>query len=255
MYVNPFTTYLDALMHLASTGNSDLERAKKGFERVRGMVDAKGLLAADMASVETRFRNGGIPPTVYVIVENGVAPIRREISFYLPVIVPRKGGGVHGQFAAASFPTLERQESGYSHIQLRSGGRSLGRTKLLASMDAIVAREFRHELPITIVRTISATAARGVARHGARKEHGAGADLAMAIYDLVAARADLRTWLSLPKEFQFSRLSRPANGRLSLMDEHGQKIVTLDLPDAEMVLVYVKSPSRGAVAAQVIKLR
>ncbi len=257
-YVNPFTVYLDGLLSLAAGGNSDLERAKKNFERTLGMVGAKDLLAADLESVEKRYGTGRVPPTVYVVIENGMAPVRREISFFLPIIapVPRKGGRVkvYGQFVSASFPRLEFQPAPYRHFDLRAGGESLGRTQLLCSMDAVIGREFKHELPIIFARTLAATTARALARYRAAKEEGIWADFGMLLYDVAVARADLRTWLTLPKEFQFARFPAPAR-KLDIFADNGQKIVTLDLPQAQMTLVYVKTPSRGVVSVQVIKLR
>ena len=258
VYVNPFTVYLDGLVFLATgSGGGDLERAKKDFERVKGMVNAGAWLDADLAAVDARYANATLAPAVYVVVENGMAPKRREIAINVPIPAEPV------LLVSVSFPVLTLQPRPYDWLEVRSGDQVLARTEVLASMDAVIAREFKHDLPLLIIRTILSTVLKTAGQYGAEqlgRQRGdpllaISALLAAAAYGAVTSRADLRSWLTLPKEFQFARLPRPLSGELSLTDGQGNRMVTVELPDAELALVYVKVPSRGSVAAQVIKLR
>jgi hypothetical protein len=115
VYVNPFTVYLDGLVFLATgSGGGDLERAKQDFERVKAMVGAPAWLDADLAAEDARYANEPLPPTVHVIVEHGVAPVRREIALNLPVPTDRV------ILVSAAFPVLEFQPRPYERFEARA---------------------------------------------------------------------------------------------------------------------------------------
>ena len=52
-YVNPFTVYLDGLFFMADAADgSDLERARKSFERVVGFAPDNNYVKQDLATVD-----------------------------------------------------------------------------------------------------------------------------------------------------------------------------------------------------------
>jgi hypothetical protein len=122
-------------------------------------------------------------------------------------------------------------------------------------MESIVATEFKQHLSALTARTVAATVAKGVAQYQMRKRMGDVGLIAGAIYSIVSTRADLRTWQSLPRDFQFARLPHPGTATLEVSNPLGSDRVTVPLPAGEVLLVYVKAPSGGALRAQIIKLR
>jgi hypothetical protein len=68
--------------------------------------------------------------------------------------------------------------------------------------------------------------------------------LAMTAVNASTNIADTRTWLTLPKEFQYARLATPADRKLTLTAGTQTKTITLD-PGAVNV-VYVKSVSTSS---------
>src|SRR5271154_1144855 len=58
-YVNPFTVYLDGLFFMTDAAdNSDLERARKSFERVTGMAPDNSYVKEDLTMVDNLINNG-----------------------------------------------------------------------------------------------------------------------------------------------------------------------------------------------------
>jgi len=103
-YVNPFTVYLDGLFFMADAADgSDLERARKSFERVLGFDPDNEYVKQDLAMVNDLINGKPLPPTTYVIFETGCAPIRNQIRIDIPTFWPQM------PYLGAAFPTLKPQ--------------------------------------------------------------------------------------------------------------------------------------------------
>jgi len=104
-YVNPFTVYLDGLFFMAdAVDGSDLERARKSFERVVGFDPDNKYVKQDLAMVEGVINGKPLPPTTYVIFETGCAPVRDQIRIDVPLFLVSKAS-----YVGAAIPTLKPQ--------------------------------------------------------------------------------------------------------------------------------------------------
>jgi hypothetical protein len=118
---------------------------------------------------------------------------------------------------------------------------------LVASMDSVVALDFKNEWPSILTKTILATATKASIDAVLQKqmEDQAGPTgallfrLATAVTQMAINIADTRTWRSLPKEFHYARLPTPADRQLTLSVGAAAQALTLE-PVAVQV-VYVKS--------------
>jgi len=116
-------------------------------------------------------------------------------------------------------------------------------------MDSVVAQEFENELPIIITRTLISAGSKALAQYAlyeATKDSGSlGTFLIIAgtIYQAAMNQADLRTWITLPKQFQIARLPTPEDRRLALLPEGGGGKLEVDLVPGLINVVYVKSNS------------
>ena len=204
-YVNPASVYLDGLFSMAqATGSSDLERSRNSFERVRVMAGESKFIQQDLETLKQIINGQPIPATTYVFFETGEAPEREEIRIDLPLflIIP----GV--PYVGAAFPALRYRGNYLSTLNVSHSGTTES-TELLASIDAVVAREFKNELPIIITKTLIASAIKAGATYGAysgvtnggRKNAEAGLAVLIAgsIFQIAMNQADLRTWTTLPK--------------------------------------------------------
>ena len=266
-YVNPFTVYLDGLYFLANAADaSDLERAHKSLERVVSFAPDNIYVKQDLAATEAVMAGQPLAPVTYVIFETGCAAERGQIRIDIPIIVSKVS------YVGAAIPTLKLQDNFTPSLTVVANGTNVV-TAPVASVDGVIATDFKNELPVVITKTIAATVVKAVAAYAANEAaRQAGGDLgglfaqvATAAYQLAVNIADTRTWTTLPKEFQVARLPTPADGKLDLSTPNGMKVsvtlntavngskVDLTSPNTQATLaptrgvnvVYVKSITAG----------
>jgi len=241
-YVNPFTVYLDGLFFMTQAADgSDLERARKSFERALAFAPDNPYIRADLEAIENLFRGKPLPPTTYVIFETGRAPVRDQIRIDVPILFTRVS------YIGAAFPVLEFQGDYLAHLEVSAQGKTQ-RTALVSSMDRIIAQDFNNELPAIITKTIAAAIAKGAAAYAintaaGRQDEALGllAQFLTAAFQAAVNIADLRTWTTLPKEFHVCRLPTPPDRRIELIAPGTGQKVSVDLIDGTINLVYVKS--------------
>lgn len=305
-YVNPFTTFLDALVftHQAADA-SDLERARKSWERVLNFAPDNPYVREDYIAAEPDLQTASAPqvtsqslidntsPTsanppaeaaaeaastepaavatadtpavaadtvvapvapvaqplppaphgiTYVIFENGSAPYRDQTRIDIPLFL------VTGRisYVGMALPKLERVSGQLGRLQITSGGASYT-TATVASMDSVVALDFKNEWPSILTKTLISTATKATIDAIIQKqiEDQGGAALGLLAKVATAAIqasvniADTRTWRSLPKEFAYARIPTPADRQLTLATPGLAQTVALE--PAAVQVVYVKS--------------
>jgi len=256
-YVNPFTVYLDGLVCMANPGSgADLERARKAFQEVNGYVDNK-FVKADLEAIEGVLQQSkAIPPTTYVIFETGSAPIRDQIRIDIPIMV------ISLSYVGAAFPKLKLQEDWLPGLRVTANGTN-ETTALVCSMDSVVGRNFKNELPTIITKTIAATiikAAATTAANEAARQADSTAGIVMksvtAAYQASVNIADLRTWTTLPKEFQVCRVPTPPDRKIELASVNGGPSTTVTVDEGTYNIVYVRSISAsGPLLISQMKLK
>jgi len=246
-YVNPFTVYLDGLIYFAGAASaSDLERARKSFERVTAFAEHNHWVKEDLAILEATVQGTRPGPMTWVILESGRAPVRDQIRIDIPILFARLS------YVGAAFPTLNVQGGQLSSLNVFANGTNQS-TELLASMDSVVARDFKNELPIVITKTIAAAVVKAAASYAANEAaHKEGGELAglfsqigTALFQIAVNIADLRTWTTLPKEFMVCRVPTPPDQKIELQTPGGAQKVIVSLDEGAMNLVYVRSISAG----------
>lgn len=246
-YVNPFTVYLDGLYFLhAGSGASDRERALLSLRRVAQVAGSTPAVTADLALAEAvaAGQPPNQPPLTYVIFETGRAASREQVRLDIPILV------ADVSYVGAAFPQLVFHGDHAPSLTVEAGGERQV-TALVASMDAIIAQDFKNELPAIITKTLISTAAKAAAGWAVsdaarRQDDGLGvlARLVTAAVQAAMNIADTRSWTTLPKEFQVARVNTPANRSVTLTVS-GQAPVTVALIDGVVNVVYVKSVRAG----------
>lgn len=257
-YVNPFTVYLDGLIYSTqATGSSDWEHARKSFERVAAFAGNNRFIKQDLQLIEAGMNGTPLSPMTYVILETGRAPIRDQVRIDIPIIVSRLS------YIGASFPTLQPQGGQLTGLRVVANGTN-ETTEPLASMDAVIGNDFKNELPTVITKTIAATvikaAASYAANEAANKEGGELAGLlsqiSTAVFQIAVNIADLRTWTTLPKQFQVCRIPTPADRKIDLEAVDAAQKVSMTLDEGVINLVFVKSISAsGQMIVSQMKLK
>jgi uncharacterized protein len=255
-YVNPFSVFIDGLFFtaLGETGD-DWERGRKSFSRLASMVPENPYLRDDLEAA-TRAAEGEPPEGVtYVIFETGTAPSRDQVRIEIPTFLVSS----RLAYITAAFPKLVFHDNYISTLTVATSGQVLN-TATIASMDSVVANDFKNEWPVVVTKTLISTATKAIIQAAVQKEveeqsgmvGGLFAAVAMTAINSLTSIADTRTWTSLPKEFQYARLRTPADRELTVSAFGAQK--TLTLGDGSVNIVYVKStsPTSPLLASQFV---
>ena len=244
-YVNPFTVFLNGLYFLYhSEGATDLERSRKSFEQLLVLSPENTYIKQELDRVSDKANNLAFHPITYVIFETGSAPIREQIRIDIPIIISKVS------YVGAAFPRLTFQED-YHYNLLVNAGNEVVPTQTIASMDSIVGQAFKKELPIIITKTLISTIVKATAAYLANEaadEAGTFVALFTRIGTAVAQAAvniaDLRTWTTLPKEFQYCPVLTPADGRLILTTPDGTQSAELIVNPDSFHFIHVRSINR-----------
>lgn len=248
-YVNPYAVFLDGLFYtVLGEDGSDWERGRKSFERVAGMVPENAYAKADFEAA-TMAAEGKAPENVtYVIFETGTAPSRDQLRIDIPTFLVTSKLA----YVGASFPKLVYNDSYLPTLGISVGDSTAYYTSTVASMDSVIANDFKNEWPLVVTKTLITTATKAIVQAAVEKQAedrggmwmGLAAKVVMSGVNAATNIADTRTWTSLPKEFQYARIATPANRELTLSAGETQKTVTLE--PGSVNIVYVKSASPTA---------
>ena len=132
-----------------------------------------------------------------------------------------------------------------SQLDIQVDGQNI-HTQLLADMDGIVAQEFKNELPVVITKTLIAVGTKAAIAYALKrttKDQGWGGlvvSLSTTLYQVASNQADLRTWASLPKQFQYARLPTPKSHQIKLTGP-GQSSHVIELTPSATNFVLVRS--------------
>jgi uncharacterized protein len=256
-YVNPFSVYLDGLLFMATaSGGSDLERARLSLERVCTYAQNNKHVKADLETLNNLLQGRQPSPTTYVIFETGRAPVRDQVRIDIPIIITQVS------YVGAAFPKLEPQADCLYHLNVIANGVT-EQTATVASMDAVIGNDFKNELPIIITKTLASTIAKAAATYAinaaadqADSTVGWFARVLTATYGMAVNIADLRTWTTLPKEFQCCRVGTPADRKIELQVPSSGQRIAVTVGEGTINLIYVKCISAtGPLLVSQMKLK
>jgi hypothetical protein len=247
-FVNPFSDYLQGIFFLAAAeDSSDRERASTAFKRAASMVRDNPYLKQDVAEAD-RVANGmKLTPVTYVIFETGTAPERGQIQVPLPLFLANN----QAPTVVLYFPTIHSRGGQMRSLQVSAAG-GMFNTALVSNMDAVVNQEFKNSLQTQITRMIIGAATKAAIdagiKQGVKNQSPfvqIGVDVASTVYQVEMNQADLRTWRTLPKQFQVARIPTPSDRMLTLLPTDGTAPIPVNLPEGKVNVVYVKSVHAG----------
>lgn len=247
-FVNPFTTYLHGLFFfLNSDDRSDMDKARDSFRRVLGMTPNQQAVEKDLILTEEILNNKTskktLPPTVWVVLENGLGPVKIEQRIDIPMFFEKV------KYVGMALPKLKFRDSAYDSLLVNDSQKTLGQTQTLSSMDRVIQTEFKKDFTGIVTRAVLSTVWKSYAQYRAGAEYGHLGSLGVGLLQYATTQADVRMWTALPKDFQVARVPRPENGVLKLSDPmNGSEVFSVDLPPSQFVIVYVKAPAVGVAA-------
>lgn len=254
-FVNPFATYLHGLLHFLNGQNrSDFEKARQSMKRIVGMVDVSNniYVKKDLQALEKivlgQVQKRQLPPTVWIIFENGLRPELDEVRIDIPLFLGTT------MYSGIAMPKLINQDTAYRFLRVQGSGEGVVETLPISNMDRIIRAEFNSSMPGVLRQAILGA----VFKNSLQYTIGEGlsfidSDLAMvgsllgAFYQISQTEADLRTWSALPKEFQLARLEDVRGKTLCILPPYGQKeIMEIVVPDDHFSLLHIKIPGKNA---------
>lgn len=195
---------------------------------------------------------------VWIWVEDGLCPERREWRLDLPLIyVPYARHYV--LYAGMALPYLEYRTAGADSWTVSAGGNPVAMDEI-ADVDKLTKLEYDVYMRGALAREIT----RVVVKAGAQAAMGIIADnsndwrvkvamrasqAAVAAWALSVTQADTRCWTSLPKRVHALRVDRPADGRIKINASCGT-VAEITLPEGNS-MVFVSKP--GPYAKAVVK--
>lgn len=198
---------------------------------------------------------GGIRPkdSVWIFVEDGLCSRRKEWRIDLPtILIP--GLNRYVLYAGMAFPQLETRPAANAGYTALANGAAIPLVEL-ESVDRLLKTEYdvymrgalTREITRTIVKTGLQIALGVTAEHvndNATRWSLIGSQYAAAAWAAAVTGADIRSWTGLPKTVYACRVSRPANGQLTLKASSGRTTTVSVTPGNS--LVFVRQPATSA---------
>lgn len=247
----PYSTYLQAVQ-FQMTGRQDaLAQATVAFRRVAGMLpeNDRAYAEEDARLAEAASNGGALGSTVFVVVETGMGPWLEEFRLDIPLFIR----GL--PYVGAAFPVLRFKEGAATSFTARAGANAYP-SSLLTDMDRVVGDDFNRRLPAIITMTIVSSATKAIATYLAQRavaEQNPDAAwivaIAGAVYQIGTNNADLRIWLTLPKQVLYARFPAPQDGVVEIELGDGQRIGPIPAELNGTTLVHIRAPRFGAPPA------
>lgn len=247
-YVNPCASLLSALLQREQ---GDTANALVDLRKVLGMIPNNRYLGPLLEEFEASPKPA--EGRVYVLFERGMAPSLEE--FRLTLYTYQQG------VSTFAVPRLVPSPSASSTLRIEAPSTGLKlTTEHLASIESIVATDFKSRLPGIVLRALISLIAKevGTAQINRDSPEGELVFLAANIWKIATSQTDLRTWRTMGSEYQLAVLESPDDGKLtlSLVDPRGgQHLSTeVELPMARTTLLYVRSPSLTGLGVHVMPI-
>lgn len=233
-----------------------VEKANPGFERVRrDLLRMAVYLGAEDDEAAIRAKWGDLPiegdpgaGEVVGFLACGLGPVKRPIEIPIPT---------GHTLTKVAVPDYVRRPNPAVAVELWEGGSRLARSEPVEDVEEIAIRNLRDRIAAVSAKAVARAAAKGVAgeilvRNQDSDSSAVLVALAATLFNLVTEQADLRSWLTLPANFQVLRVELPPGTRdltLRLIGGEGRVLNTTPLGPIEVRAgrrVYFDARSVGA---------
>lgn len=229
-FVNPFTTYISGVYFLL---NGD---AKKGRSLLKesyhmnpknSQIKSDYLLSKKYANSKAKY--------AWIIYENGQGMIKDEINVHVPLFLFTK----KVNYTGIALPKIKERSESYTYLTIQDK-----KTVEICNMDNVIKTEFQKRLPLIVTEAVFNTVIKTWTQYEMQKTGGLVAGLVGTVYQGATNKADVRTWTSLPKTFQSTRVKLTGKP-ISIKDNNGKLIKSIIIPKNKSAMIYVKSDVQG----------
>lgn len=234
--MNPALMYLSGIYFL---NNGEFSDAETYLKRASGMMPNNSFIASDLkyAEKETVPNN-----TVWVFIEDGFAPKLVEKRVSLPIV----SGDVK------SMVTVATSEPKFFNSTIK-----IDVAQDLANVDAMFMTEYNEYRINDTARALTSAVARTALQSSVYNSKNSVAPilgLLSTAYSEITTNADIRTWVTLPKNISVMRVQKNKSGLIDLTS-NGNLVSQVSVPnDGNNYLVYVRI-GKNKYDTKVIKLK
>ncbi len=234
-FVNPFTLYLAGLFFAIE---GDYAKSSSLLKEVYGMVPQNKTVESDFEMVEYALAGKTIKERyVWVVYENGLGASKSEFKINIPVYLASN----KVIYTGIALPKMRKGVSAGDGISVVSNTKTLSKTSVVGDMDSVIFTEFNYSYNDILTRAIFSAALKTYAQYEAKRDNPY-IGLATAAFQLLTTHADIRSWNTLPKDFQVTRVKIPQSNNLLL--KTGVHSIDVELSkSAKHAIVYVKIPT------------
>lgn len=234
--MNPALMYLSGIYFL---NNGEFSDAETYLKRASGMMPNNSFIASDLKYAEKE----SVPNnTVWVFIEDGFAPKLIEKRVSLPIV----SGDVK------SMVTVATSEPKFFNSTIK-----IDAAQDLANVDAMFMTEYNEYRINDTARALTSAVARMALQSSVYNSKNSAAPilgLLSTAYSEITTNADIRTWVTLPKNISVMRMQKNKSGLIDLTS-NGNLVSQVSVPnDGNNYLVYVRV-GKNKYDTKVIKLK
>lgn len=234
--MNPALMYLSGIYFL---NNGEFSDAETYLKRASGMMPNNSFIASDLKYAEKE----SVPNnTVWVFIEDGFAPKLVEKRVRLPIV----SGDVK------SMVTVATSEPKFFNSTIK-----IDAAQDLANVDAMFMTEYNEYRINDTARALTSAVARMALQSSVYNSKNSVAPilgLLSTAYSEITTNADIRTWVTLPKNISVMRMQKNKSGLIDLTS-NGNLVSQVSVPnDGNNYLVYVRV-GKNKYDTKVIKLK
>jgi len=249
-FINPMVSYIAGIYALSQ---GDSNKAFSLLKEAYGMNAENSYIEQDLVYVDALLDGRSIDttPLVWVIIEDGLAPVKREWRMDIPIWIFSN----NLNYISLALPRIYQRQSAFSGYTV-AVKEDVYKSAELADMDRVIMTEFKQEYPAIVRRAIFSATTKAIIQYETQRQaqnNDGKAGLAFALasiattaYTIASTQADTRTWTTLPKRFDLIRMKRPQDGKIRIKTATGLALPEVTLPFTQHTLVYVKMPTAGA---------
>ncbi len=237
--LNAFAQYLAGILferdrnwNFAYVDYKKTHQLEPNFSRIRADL-IRGALKMDSSSDLHKWRK------TLGVTEEEVREAKRELKETGGVVLlfqngfaPEKTNSPHWHELPAYRPRYSRYRAAHLYLD----GEKVARTEMLYDVEKVAMQNLDQKYATYIAKRVAGVVAREVIGHELDKQHqGLGTIVKLAMY--AASQPDLRSWLTLPRNFQVARVQVPPgryHATIRLEDNTGGESEERDLGDVEI---------------------
>ncbi|MBL0687504.1 MAG: hypothetical protein JJV95_04770 [Sulfurospirillum sp.] len=233
-FVNPYATYISSLFFLLDKDFSksrDLLKESLAMQPTNKQIKKDFELLDELMGYSKNDKN-----YAWIIYENGQSMVKKEISMSIPLFLFTNDL----YYTTLALPTLYERDSSYEYIQVENQ-----KSVIIANMDSVIKAEFKKRFPQIALEATLNSIVKTYLQYELNQQSPIGGFLG-AFYQGLTNKADIRSWTTLPKNFQSLRVELN-HEPIIIKDDKNRVISTLLVDNNTHVLIYIKSSSRGNV--------